>query len=135
MFIHFSRYILFPHANTQMSCRNWIQSIIEVTTLYFYKPDQQPSKSVFIKSCSENMQQIYCRTSIPKCDFNNVAEQRYWNHASPWLFSCKFAAYFQNTFSKENLWSAASIRPYLGEKPTLLDILKSSIYLFKNIYR
>ena len=24
------------------------------------------------------------------------------------VFSCKFAAYFQNTFSKEHLWTAAS---------------------------
>ena len=34
---------------------------------------------------------------MPKCDFNKVA-----------LFSCKFAAYLQNTFSKEHLWIAAS---------------------------
>ena len=25
--------------------------------------------------CSENMQQIYRRTPIPKCDFNKVAKQ------------------------------------------------------------
>ena len=28
-----------------------------------------------------------------------VALQLYWNHTSSWVFSCKFAAYFQNTFS------------------------------------
>ena len=33
---------------------------------------------------------------MPKCDFNKVA------------FSCKFAAYFQNTFFQEHLWVAAS---------------------------
>ena len=38
----------------------------------------------------QNMQQIY--------KFK-VAKQRYWNHTSVWVFSCKFAAYFQNTFS------------------------------------
>ena len=27
------------------------------------------------KRCSENMQQIYWRTLMPKCDFNNVAKQ------------------------------------------------------------
>ena len=27
---------------------------------------------------------------------------------SAWVFSCKFAAYFQNTFSYEHLWTAAS---------------------------
>ena len=47
---------------------------------------------VSIKRCSENMQQTYRRTSIPKCDFN------YWNHTSAWAFSCKLASYFQNTF-------------------------------------
>ena len=26
---------------------------------------------------------------------------------SAWVFSCKFAAYFQNTFSQEHLWVAA----------------------------
>ena len=36
---------------------------------------------------------------MPKCDFNKVAKQ---------VFSCKFAVYFQNTFSSEHLWTAAS---------------------------
>ena len=50
---------------------------------------KQPSKGVVIKRCSENMQQIYSRTTMPKCGFNKVT----------YVFSCKFAAYFQNTFS------------------------------------
>ena len=33
-----------------------------------------------------------------------------WNHTFAWVFSCKFAAYFQNTFSYEHLWVAASIQ-------------------------
>ena len=49
------------------------------------------------KRCSENMQQIYRRTPVPKCDFNKVALQLYSNHTSAWVFSCKFAAYFQKT--------------------------------------
>ena len=28
-----------------------------------------------------------------------VAKQLYWNHTSEWVFSCKFAACFQSTFS------------------------------------
>ena len=49
----------------------------------------------------------------PRCDFNKVAKQlysnhTYWNHTSAWVFSCKFAAYFQITFSEEHLWVAAS---------------------------
>ena len=35
----------------------------------------QPSKGVLSKTCSENMQQIYRRTLMPKCDFNKVAKQ------------------------------------------------------------
>ena len=53
---------------------------------------------VLKKRCSENMQKIYRRTPMPKCNFNKVALQLYWNHTSAWVFSCKFAAYFQNTF-------------------------------------
>ena len=54
------------------------------------------------------MQQIYRRTPMPKCDFSKVALQLYWNHTSTWVFSCKFAAYFLNTFAREHLWGAAS---------------------------
>ena len=38
-----------------------------------------------------------------------IALQRYWNHTSAWVFSCKFAAYFQNTFSLEHVCVAASV--------------------------
>ena len=54
------------------------------------------------------MQQIYMRILIAKCDFNKVALQLSWNRTSAWMFSCKFAAYFQNTFFSEHLWRAAS---------------------------
>ena len=45
---------------------------------------------------------------MPMCVFNKVAQQFYSNHTSALVFSCKFAAYFQNTFSQEHLWVAAS---------------------------
>ena len=65
-----------------------------------YEPYQkQPSRGVLRKRCSENIQQIYRRMPMPKCNLNKVALQLYWNHTSVWLFSWKFAAYFQNTFS------------------------------------
>ena len=41
---------------------------------------------------------------MPKCDFNKVA-----NNTSAYVFPCKFAEYFQNTFSKEHLWRVASM--------------------------
>ena len=34
---------------------------------------KQPPRGVPRKNCSENMQQIYRRTSMPKCDFNKIA--------------------------------------------------------------
>ena len=73
---------------------------------------KQPPKCVFKKRCSENTGLISKRTSMPKCDFNKVAKQLYWqlywNRTSAWVFSCKFAAYPQNTFSLKHLWVAAS---------------------------
>ena len=65
------------------------------------KEQKQPSKDVLRKKCSENMQQIYRWKPMPKCGFNKVALQFYWNHISSWVFSCKFAAYYQNTLSEE----------------------------------
>ena len=46
---------------------------------------------------------------MPKYDFNKVVLQLYWNRTSAWVVSCKFAAYFHNTFSQEHLWVAASV--------------------------
>ena len=98
----------------------WYPSEVLVSLYYLDVrwPEQQKqlSRSVLRKRCSENMQQIYRRTPMPKCDlrtprpkcdFTKVAKQLYWNHTSVWVFSCKFA-YFQNTFPWEHLWVAAS---------------------------
>ena len=49
------------------------------------------------------------RTPFPKCDFNKVALQLYWNRTSAWVFFFKFVPYFQNTFSSEHLWTAATV--------------------------
>ena len=50
----------------------------------FVQKQKQPSRDDLKKRCSENMQQLY------------------WNHLSAWVLSCKFAAYFQNTYSLKN---------------------------------
>ena len=60
--------------------------------------EKQPSANVLIKKCSENMQQIHKRTPMLKCDFKKAAKQLNWNHTLAWVFSFKFAAYFQNNF-------------------------------------
>ena len=46
--------------------------IKENTILYIYIL-KQPARGIIKKRCSENMQQIYRRIHMPKCDFNNVA--------------------------------------------------------------
>ena len=75
----------------------------------FFNLQKKPFWGVLRERCSENMQQSYRRTAMPKCDFNKVAKQLCWNCTSAWVFSYKFAAYFQNTFSQEHLWLAASV--------------------------
>ena len=39
------------------------------------KSQRQPSIGVLVKSCSENMQQIYKGRTTPKCDFSKLAKQ------------------------------------------------------------
>ena len=56
------------------------------------------------KRCSENIQQIYRKTPMPKDDFNKVARQLFWNQTFAEVFSYKFVAYSQNTFSWEHRW-------------------------------
>ena len=38
---------------------------------------KQLTRGVLRKRCSENMQLIYRRTPMPKCDFNKVAKKLY----------------------------------------------------------
>ena len=61
---------------------------------------KHPYRDVLIKRCFEDMPKIYRRTPIPKCNINKVALQLYWNRTSAWVFSCKFATYFQTPFLK-----------------------------------
>ena len=86
---------------------NW-DSYLEKGRKYWNEKQKQPSGRVLNKRFSENMQQIYRKTPMPKCDFNRVDLQLYWNHTSAWVFSSKSAAYFQSTFSEEQVWTAAS---------------------------
>ena len=61
---------------------------------------KRPSRCVLRERCSENMQQIYRRTPMLKCDFDEVTWQISWNHTSAWVFYCKFAAYFRTPFPR-----------------------------------
>ena len=68
------------------------------------------------------MQQNW-RTPMPKCDFNKAAKQLHWNHTSACVFSCKSAAHFQNAFSYERPWMAASE-----------DLIKLNFYSFIKMF-
>ena len=61
---------------------------------------KQPFREVLTSRCSENMQQIYRRTPMTKCDFNKVPLQIYWTHIKAWAFSCKFADINRTPFPK-----------------------------------
>ena len=104
-----------------MFCRSDCKSVFKVlslstemqfsTDLALMNTQPQPEAALqrcLKKRCSENMQQIYRRAPMPKCDFNNVSKQLYWYRISAWVFSCKFAAYFENTFCYKTPLVAAS---------------------------
>ena len=50
-------------------------SSVDRTAIHLFKVQKQPLRGVLRKRCSENMQQIYRGTPMPKCDFNKVALQ------------------------------------------------------------
>ena len=101
---------------------SWVVLIQQVTKCDFntfqshfcakWLVQKQLPRGVSRKKCSENMQQIYRITPMSKCDFNKVTLELYWNHTLAWVFSFKFAAYFQSTFSQEHLWVNASVSTY-----------------------
>ena len=62
-----------------------------------------------LKICCKFTGEDPCQSVISIKLQSNFTKQLYWNHTSAWVFSCKFAAYFQNTFFKEHLWVAASV--------------------------
>ena len=72
-----------------------------VITLYnsINRIEKQQPRGFLRKRWSEKMQQIYGRTHMPKRDFNKVALLSFATLFKSHLFFCKFAVYFQDTFS------------------------------------
>ena len=65
---------------TKASARKRMQNLKSVITymrLDMLPLKKQPPRGVTRKRCPENMQQIYKRTPISNCDFNEVALQLY----------------------------------------------------------
>ena len=63
-------------ANSTLDADHLSSGIILVKLTIVTK-NKQPSASALKKRCSENMQQIYRRTLMLKCDFNKFAMQIY----------------------------------------------------------
>ena len=63
-------------ANSTLDADHLSSGIIPVK-LKIVTKNKQPSASALKKRCSENMQQIYRRTLMLKCDFNKFAMQIY----------------------------------------------------------
>ena len=61
---------------------------------------KQPSIGVLKKSYFENMQQVYSGTPMPKCNFNMVAKQLYWNHTSACVSPANLLHIFGTPFPK-----------------------------------
>ena len=95
---------------------------------------KQSLTSVLQKMCSANMQQIYRRTPMRKCDFRKVANQLYWNRTSAWFFSCKFAAYLQNTCFDEHLWGTTSANFFSTCLPYLSIQIRVKFGLFSYMF-
>ena len=107
LLLDFTDFAIFLSSCTKLNSRLRSVLFLFLGRSKYYQ--NHPSIGVLIKRCSEKMKQVYRRTSMPKCDFNKVTFHVHWNHTSAWVFSCKFAAYFQNTFSQEQLWRADSV--------------------------
>ena len=65
---------------TQINLVLLLTCLVQLISLHrlalpFYQLQKQPSRGVFRKRCSENMQQIYSRTPMPKCDFKIALRQ------------------------------------------------------------
>ena len=65
-----------------------------------FRGQRQPFIGILTKRCSENMQQIYRRTLMPKCDFNKIPKQLYWNCTSTRCSPASLVHIFRTPFTK-----------------------------------
>ena len=72
----------FVFFNVLLVTQTWSTRILTHFHCYYghevRKIQKQPLRGVIRKKCSEDMQQIYRRTPMPKCNFNKGAKQLYW---------------------------------------------------------
>ena len=81
-------------------CKSKKRSVFLTTN----KGQKKPPRGVTRKRCSENMQQSYKRTPMPKWDHNKVAKQLYWNHISTWVcLPVSLLQFSEHSFSRTPL--------------------------------
>ena len=81
-------------------------SLLLVTTVASIKiclVQKQPPRGVPRKRCSENMQHIYRRIPMSKCEFNKIALQLYWYHTSAWVSPAKCCIFSEHLFLRTPL--------------------------------
>ena len=111
-----------------------------LTVSLINKFQEQPSRDVLMKRYSENMQQIYRRTSIPKCNFNKVAIKIALRHGcSPVNVLHIFGTLFTKNISKKLLLILQAVEicwtqfqwpwTYSGPKSQYLATAVPSVYL------
>ena len=66
---------------------------ISTCSLYTRSPPKMSLGKDVLKICSKFTGEPHAK----------VAGQLYWNHTLSWVFSCKFAAYFQTILSEKRL--------------------------------
>ena len=72
---------------------------------------------------------------VPIISIYKFSLQLYCNRTLAWVFSCKFAAYFQNTFSQEHLWMAASVQQFLTFCNSFLPLKYKKVLIHTLIHR
>ena len=81
---------------------------------------KQPSRGVLRKRYSENMQQIYRRTSMPKCDFNKDEELAEKVRKYPCLYD-KASEHYKDKRKVANAWKRVDEQLGSEEANTLFN--------------
>ena len=81
----------------------WLSLVVKEQYVKNFLFQKHPSRGVLKKRYSENTQQIYRRTPMPKCDFNKGAKQPFLNHTFAWMFSCIFSEHLVIIIHMEHL--------------------------------
>ena len=94
-----------------------------LSSRYYQK---QPSRCVLRKRCSENIQQIYRRTPMPKYDFNTVALQPYWKRTLLWCSPVNLLHIFRKPFPLDGCFLELFSKIDNGKKPKFTELSQSS---------